>query len=1282
MGEEKIRAFYESALKHYKLPDFETFKADMQDENKRSAFYNSAINKYKLPDYNTFSSDMMVSPQVSTPTKEDQPSLNRRPYFKPIEQYAEVALAGLKDLADMGLDVGNMLLESGIGAGKIISKSSSPMGMAQMMSEGGTVEGATDLAKNAYNFPADVLGLNYEKLKTSELGKRVASKLEARQQLTPEEQNYVGSQLLVQAPLYAGGEMALAKAVPKLAGLPASIVSGAGLDVVTSEGDVSQRAKTALAGAVVGGGIGLITNKLKLIQKIKEINPEIKGEDASLIAKEIIDETPSGVNESDVLARMNLLDQYKEYKKSDLFRMANDLSESSGIRIDTKGKGRLALITQIEGLKLDTDIKLRQGEFSFYKDFDLKKLQSEAKNLGIDTKSKSQIELIKELEKQNYRQINGGQNATEIGKISENNQPEYQNGNEARQTTETGNSNSTIKSEGEQAGQEIGQGQIDAIDKKVTDNWWKRKVNSKLVTGDNFGTWQEARDIYTNANSYQSSLNWEIMRNAKDLESVVRKATKGETESLSPLINDVLIGNKNITELPKSVQERVQASRDLIDRNTETIKQFVDPKLQETLSANIGKYLRRSFSLFVNNESYLKTLVKDGRLIRENKVVQDAIEGVKRDWNLTDNQAEVAILNMIDKGNADNFLYRGSNIFGKDVSSLMKKNSDLPQYILDLYGEIKDPYINLIETGRRQAQMIAFDKAQKDLVESGIRLGFIKKEADPLNRIELGSDSNARTDNFKGLYTTPEIKEAITKQFNPTTATDDVNKILKYLYGANIIAKTTKTVFNPISYAPNFIGGVTQNLAGGVAMDAIINPLKSYKDFRKGIESVFTNYGYKTDQKEVVNEFKRMIELGVLRQNVSLSEITKLADQSVASKAFKKITTPIFEAYNSPDEINKVARYLFEKRSYQDAYEKAYGRKLTADELAKIEVDASQRTQAMMPTYSKINTRYKQLSKIGAIEPFGNFVYEQFRNTYNLGKTIGKEMQDPILRPIGAKRLASVGALSAGIYGVSQYTKQKNGITPDKEQAIRNILPEWDKNDILIWNSPLQDGKVSYVNTSYLFPITLTAQALSSGIRASENGTVGDGAKEFATVFADQFLGEGAIGVVPLIEATINQKIDFKGNRLRRIAEEGENQLAKRSFYVYEKVFEPGFAKTVRNFYKANTDPSGDAGKIFSNETEMKRLMGYRENKLDIPKAVSYKLADLKNRWNSANTLYTTKGNRNKPELQAQEQQAFLGLVQEFRNIKQSAYTLGMTRSQFRKEILSLPEKYRAMILK
>ena len=66
---DNLRRLYQNGLKHFSLPDFDTFQQDMRDEEKRRRFYTNMQEAYSLPDFDTFSKDIGAVAPPPAPTK-------------------------------------------------------------------------------------------------------------------------------------------------------------------------------------------------------------------------------------------------------------------------------------------------------------------------------------------------------------------------------------------------------------------------------------------------------------------------------------------------------------------------------------------------------------------------------------------------------------------------------------------------------------------------------------------------------------------------------------------------------------------------------------------------------------------------------------------------------------------------------------------------------------------------------------------------------------------------------------------------------------------------------------------------------------------------------------------------------------------------------------------------------------------------------------------------------------------------------------------------------------
>lgn len=71
---DRMRSLYNSGLKYYDLPDYDTFVNDMKDEKKRKKFYDNMQGAYDLPDFDTFSTDIgaVAPPTPAQPAAQPQ----------------------------------------------------------------------------------------------------------------------------------------------------------------------------------------------------------------------------------------------------------------------------------------------------------------------------------------------------------------------------------------------------------------------------------------------------------------------------------------------------------------------------------------------------------------------------------------------------------------------------------------------------------------------------------------------------------------------------------------------------------------------------------------------------------------------------------------------------------------------------------------------------------------------------------------------------------------------------------------------------------------------------------------------------------------------------------------------------------------------------------------------------------------------------------------------------------------------------------------------------------
>lgn len=82
---DNLYRLYQNGLKHFSLPDFDTFQKDMKDEQKRRRFYTNMQEAYSLPDFDKFSQDIgAVAPPAPVQQQTAQPQQQSPTPVKPI----------------------------------------------------------------------------------------------------------------------------------------------------------------------------------------------------------------------------------------------------------------------------------------------------------------------------------------------------------------------------------------------------------------------------------------------------------------------------------------------------------------------------------------------------------------------------------------------------------------------------------------------------------------------------------------------------------------------------------------------------------------------------------------------------------------------------------------------------------------------------------------------------------------------------------------------------------------------------------------------------------------------------------------------------------------------------------------------------------------------------------------------------------------------------------------------------------------------------------------------
>jgi len=572
----------------------------------------------------------------------------------------------------------------------------------------------------------------------------------------------------------------------------------------------------------------------------------------------------------------------------------------------------------------------------------------------------------------------------------------------------------------------------------------------------------------------------------------------------------------------------------------------------------------------------------------------------------------IADLNLKKKSNPDelhNWIYSQN-------AGILKEKKDLSPALRKYLGEYTTPGEKIGETMSKLSRLVAYDKADNQISNIFRDMGVVKFAGEGLDpswqpiKLRRG---NARIGDQE-LYGPPELQTAINHLYANGTdnaAMDFSESVVSDAYRTALSAsKAAKTVFNPASYATNYIYGPV-NMAG-----MGMNP---FKDFGKGFK--FASSQYEGLAKNLsgadLDEFKRKKELGIFPQGLSFADIQSGLKSGKIGRAVQKFIDPFGKAYSLPDLAN---RYIVTKN-----YESQLLKQFPNAPYDLVEKEAAVLTNNTSQNYDFVSNGIKTLSRNGIpADQFSVFTFELIRNQYNQGKLIkkmfdgsyaaelsakfGTPANEKAIRTEAVKRLASL----AVVYGTSAMTLQKTmefmGTDREKERALREtVLPDYAEKKPLFITSDPKTGDVRWMNTSYLIP---QQQLLGPFVAGFNNRSFDDAVKYGITGLAEDISGQGSFTVNALMEAANNYSFERKG--LISEASDTATNLKERGEYFVENVFTPGFIDFVN---KSQTRP-------LSQTTQ--KLVGLRFNDTNIDKGFSFRARSLKEKLNSSRSKITS----------------------------------------------------------
>lgn len=676
-------------------------------------------------------------------------------------------------------------------------------------------------------------------------------------------------------------------------------------------------------------------------------------------------------------------------------------------------------------------------------------------------------------------------------------------------------------------------------------------------------------------------------------------------------VKDFLDGKVAAAALPAPVRVAAQKVRDYVDALTDraVAEGVVSGLMAQTFLANRGSYLRRSYEIFLNPD------YKPAK-----PVVDAAITAVAQAQGVGRAEAESVVAGILDKNGRNglpDFLLGRGKVAGKDVGSLVRRQDLLPE-VRALLGEIKDPILAANQTIPRMARLIEHDATQRVVRSLGERLGLFSDVRSLEQPTPIVAEGSATHDVLAGLYAAPEIAAAMQKEASSGRTAFVPEVLWKTLTTASSAAKMAKTVLNPESYAPNFIGGIIANLgnanfrynhaARGLALGA-----EELGALRRFVPANVSRDGLRA-------ELAELQKLGVIGESVNSQDLLRTLESSffgVLKDRTKNVLALPSKVYGSVDDFNRYVAWQSERVRYSRAFPQ-----MAADELKR---HAAEVVRATTPVYSEVPKLVKQLSVAGIAPSFVNFTWEVFRNTKNSVAIGLRDLQqgratgNSGLVRAGAERLAAITAVvgAGSMWGFSKLSRDSNGITDEKDAAVRYFSPKWNRDGVLQYLSPVKPGQpIQYSNLSYLVPHALLFQAIEAGRRGSDEGQA---IPEFLRALNEQF-GFGNSVLIPPVAGAIQGFDPRTGRSIPKTAV--DPTFLDRAKYLGDQAFKPLVADWIEKFNKARFGEKGAFGRVYTVDEQMKRLVGIRAQTLDPMQAVQWKARDIGAKFQDATSLY------------------------------------------------------------
>ena len=634
--------------------------------------------------------------------------------------------------------------------------------------------------------------------------------------------------------------------------------------------------------------------------------------------------------------------------------------------------------------------------------------------------------------------------------------------------------------------------------------------------------------------------------------------------------------------------------------------------LIETIKANQGQYLKRSYEAFTDDGTWISDFNKPYKKLSKNKqkLYNDAVEFLMQDKKIDRVKAELEVTSYLQdlytRFNNKTFI-AGDGAVGALDSKIFSGRKDIPEAFRKLLGEVDDVTFNYVNTVHRMSGYVADMSYQKIMRQQLLDAGLAIEGKGMQGSVELAPGK--AFSGLDGLYVDPNFKVMYDSMMPLQSSPSKAYRALLAVQGS---VKIGKTVYSPTTTARNILSGIFLGLNAGHLFPTNVKGIAPAARLAWGLDdpgvNTLTMQRDKLTRLGIIGDGVRSGEImGLLRDFNNATEAQRIASKSgggKARRAAREVQRTAQKLYAFGDDFYKTTGFFIETKRFMDS----------GMDRATAEKRAAERIRGGYPTYSYVPRNVKRLRRFPLTGMFVSFPYEVARTTGNNFRYAAQDFAEGRYN-MGMQRLIGMGAANAFGFGMHSLTKQLNEYTEEEMDAIRLLGPDWQTNAQPILLPKTEEGDIRFLDATALLP----QETIWGPVRAlllqgdPRDKTYMDGIESAIEAALSPYISTDATANL-IFEIANNRK---KGSDAPIYYYDQDKSLAENLIENGDEIAThimkgagPGAYGNLAEFFRANDiapDIFGEkdtAYKTFSNSDALMALFGFRVNTFDLKAGV------------------------------------------------------------------------------